>query len=110
MDFASLPLIQTLPLPLILFFIAYYHLLAPRCQTEKQRAYLLSALSSGTMSTLSLPFVWSYVNHGLAKTYLACQEGWLLRLGQFGVVFFGVYLFSKFQSPAFELELIQQWM
>ena len=75
--------------------IVYYHLLAPRFKTEKQRAYLLSTLSASAMSCISLPFLWTYVTRGFEGMYTAGQEGWMGVLGEIGVIMFGVYLFGE---------------
>lgn len=85
-----------LVLPQIIFalFAGVYWKFAPYLRTERQRAYVLSTLSSGTMTLLSLPFVWGYVAHGLHETYWASQEGWRAAVTQFGVLFFGTYLFA----------------
>lgn len=75
------------------FFLGAYHLAAPYFSTERKRAYILSTICSGTMSIISLPFVWDYVVQGLGPMYAAGQVGWKRDLGKFGVVFFGSYLF-----------------
>jgi hypothetical protein len=90
-----LPLYLTVPVPLYLSMIVYYHLLAPRFQTEKQRAYLLSTLSATIMSLVSLPFFWMYVTRGFEGMYQAGRVGWMKELGEIGVVVFGVYLFGE---------------
>lgn len=89
-----------LPCGLYAFMVIYYHLLAPRFQTDKQRAYLLSALSSGILTTISLPFVWTYATQGLGGMYEAGQTGWMGVMGYFGVNYFGVYLFGEFPTSA----------
>ncbi|KAK4687042.1 hypothetical protein P7C73_g3077, partial [Tremellales sp. Uapishka_1] len=76
------------------FFVASYAVLAPRFETEKQKAYILSTISSFTMTLVSLPFLSTYVLHGLEGVYESSQLGWKGDLGRFGVVFFGCYLFS----------------
>ena len=91
----SPPLYLTVPVPLYTTMIVYYHLLAPRFTTEKQRAYLLSSLSASVMSCLSLPFLWLYVSRGFERMYAAGQEGWMGMLAEVGVIMFGVYLFGK---------------
>jgi hypothetical protein len=75
--------------------IVYYHLLAHRFKTEKQRAYLLSTLSASVMSCISLPLLWTYVNRGFEGMYTAGQEGWMGILSEIGVIVFGVYLCGK---------------
>jgi len=94
----ALPLYLTIPIPLYATMIAYYYLLAPRFQTEKQRAYLLSTLSATIMSLISLPFLWTYITNGFEGMYAAGQEGWMGVLGEIGVLVFGVYLFGAFHS------------
>ena len=91
----SPPFYQTIPVPLYASIAIYYYLLAPRFQTEKQRAYLLSTLSASIMSCLSLPFFWTYLTRGFEGMYRAGQEGWMGVLAEVGVVVFGVYLFGK---------------
>jgi hypothetical protein len=92
------PLYYTLPIPLYTCLVIYYHLAAPHCKTEKQRAYLLSAFSASIMSCLSLPFFWYYSVRGLGGVYQAGQEGMMGVLGEIGVICFGVYLFGKSHS------------
>jgi len=94
----ALPLYLTLPIPLYATMIAYYYLLAPRFQTEKQRAYLLSTLSATIMSLISLPFLWTYITCGFDGMYVAGQEGRMGVLGEVGVIIFGVYLFGESDS------------
>jgi hypothetical protein len=91
----SPPLYFTVPVPLYLTMIVYYHLLAPRFKTEKQRAYLLSTLSASVMSGISLPFLWMYVTRGFEEMYATGQEGWVGILAEIGVIIFGVYLFGE---------------
>jgi hypothetical protein len=91
----SPPLYLTVPVPLYTTMIVYYHLLAPRFKTEKQRAYLLSTLSASVMSCISLPFLWTYVTRGFEGMYTAGQEGWMGVSGEIGVIVFGVYLFGE---------------
>ncbi|WVQ78457.1 hypothetical protein IAT38_000543 [Cryptococcus sp. DSM 104549] len=90
----NIPLSLLLPPPLFLAFFLTYLKLAPRFSSERQRAYLLSTLSSATMTLISLPFVSTYLIHGLECAFEDGQEGWMASLGQFGVVFFGTYLFG----------------
>lgn len=87
-----------LPVPLYLLMLFTYHFAAPHFRTEKQRAYVLSTCSSLVMSSLSVPFVWVYATQGLEGMFAAGQEGWMGRVGEFGVVFFGVYLFGEVAS------------
>ena len=84
-----------LPIPLYLSMMGYYHLLAPRFRTEKQRAYILSTLSSALMSCIAIPFTWIYAHEGLEGLYVRGAEGRMGRLGEIGVVLFGVYLFGE---------------
>ncbi|WVQ71788.1 hypothetical protein IAR50_001330 [Cryptococcus sp. DSM 104548] len=86
----SIPII--LPIPILL--ILSYTILAPHFVTERQRAYILSAITSGTMTLASLPFAWSYLRWGLEVTYKETQQGWMAALARIGVVFFGTYLLS----------------
>ena len=84
-----------LPIPLYLSMITYYLVLAPSFKTEKQRAYILSTLSSGLMTSASLPFIWTYGRKGLGGLYETGGEGWMGKLAEAGVVFFAVYLFGE---------------
>lgn len=79
--------------------VTYYHILAPRFKTEKQRAYILSTLSSAFMTLVSTPFVWAYVKYGVEGLYDAGSRGRMEAIGQVGVVFFGVYLFGEQLNP-----------
>ncbi|WVQ69879.1 uncharacterized protein L199_008101 [Kwoniella botswanensis] len=78
-----------------IFTLSYivYTILSPRFDTERKKAYILSSISSCTMTILSLPFFLSYLTNGLKETFEAGQEGWMGQMGWFGSVFFGVYLF-----------------
>jgi hypothetical protein len=96
----SPPLYFTVPVPLYIMMVVYYHLLAPRFKTEKQRAYLLSTLSASVMSSISLPFFWMYMTRGFEGMYNAGQEGWIGILAEIGVVIFGVYLFGESRLEA----------
>jgi hypothetical protein len=80
---------------LLALFSVYYGVVSPRFATEKQRAYLLSCVSAGTMSCISLPFVWQYARHGMSGLYKASRVGGMRSLGEFGVTFFGTYLFGE---------------
>ena len=94
----SIPTI--LPVPLYLSMVIYYHTVAPMFKTEKQRAYILSTLSSGVMTSISVPFMWTYGRKGLGGLYTEGGEGWMGRVGEVGVVFFAVYLFGESAPPA----------
>ena len=94
-DMVDMDVRLVLPPLIFALFAGVYWKCAPYFSTERQRAYILSTLSSGTMTTLSLPFVWGYVMHGLEKTYWASQEGWRAGVVQFGVLLFGTYLFGE---------------
>lgn len=94
----ALPLYLTVPGPLFMSMVVYYHLLAPRFLTEKQRAYLLSTLSATVMSIISLPFFFTYLTSGFEGMYLAGQKGWMGVLSEVGVIVFGVYLFGAYSS------------
>lgn len=93
---AGLALQARLYLSVLIGLATYYHALAPYFRTEKQRAYIMSALSSATMSVISIPFAYTYLRYGLEKAYSDSQSGWMGDLARFGAIFFGVYLFSKF--------------
>ncbi|WVQ98925.1 hypothetical protein IAU59_006056 [Kwoniella sp. CBS 9459] len=87
-----------IPLALFTAFYALYAFLAPHPQLgfakEKQRAYILSTLSSGTMTLVSIPYLWSYASVGFEETFERCQSGWMAELGRIGVLFFATYLCS----------------
>jgi len=93
--FSIAPLTWALPTAIFAGFATAYWRLAPKFNTERQRAYVLSTISSFTMTLVSLPFVCSYLFYGLETTYGAAQLGWMGALGRFGVVFFGTYLFGE---------------
>jgi hypothetical protein len=94
-ELAALPLTYTLPPPLLVLLTAFYLATARYFSTDKARAYLLSALSSFTMTTLSIPFAYLYFAYGLEAVFVAAQEGWLHQAGRVGVIFFGTYLFGE---------------
>ncbi|OCF71661.1 hypothetical protein I204_07721 [Kwoniella mangroviensis CBS 8886] len=75
-------------------FYLLYTVLSPYFDTERKKAYILSSISSCTMTILSIPFFLSYLTNGLKETFEAGQEGWMGQMGWFGAVFFGVYLFA----------------
>jgi hypothetical protein len=94
-ELAALPLTYTLPPSLLVFLTAFYLATSRYFSTDKARAYLLSALSSFTMTTLSIPFAYLYFVYGLEVVFNAAQEGWLHQAGRIGVIFFGTYLFGE---------------
>lgn len=94
-DFLPRHIAAYLPIPIFIFFALTYTTVAPYFQMEKKRAYILSTLSSATMSLISLPFVYQYTFHGLGVVYEKSQNGWMGSLARFGVVFFGTYLFGE---------------
>jgi hypothetical protein len=96
-----IPLELVLPLPLFTGYIALYRLVAPKLQTEKQRAYILSVATSFSMTVLSAPFATSYLLHGLGHTYEQAQYGWRAELVRFGTVLFGVYLVADVSPSQF---------
>lgn len=87
------PLFFSIPLFLIFFLI--YTSVAPYFATERQRAYILSTISSWFMTLASLPFSWKYARHGLSTIYEEGQIGWMGALGRVSVVFFATYLFCE---------------
>lgn len=97
----GMPLEVLLPVPLFLVYVALYQRVATRFQTEKQRAYVLSAFTSGMMTLLSLPFVASYIAHGLEATYRNAQGGWRADLARVGTIVFGVYLVADVSMTSF---------
>ncbi|RXK36233.1 hypothetical protein M231_06503 [Tremella mesenterica] len=96
-DFSSLfnlPIPLTLPIPLFIIFTITYLSFAPRFKTEKQKAYILSTLSSGSMTLISLPFLYTYLTKGFGVVMEQGEMGWMLVLGRFGVTFFATYLIA----------------
>ncbi len=82
--------------PLILgLFATCYKVFAPRFDSERKRAYVLSTISSCVMSIIAIPFVYTYLVYGLKTVYERGQDGWMGRLGVFGIMFFGTYLFGE---------------
>ncbi|WWC69267.1 uncharacterized protein I206_103205 [Kwoniella pini CBS 10737] len=75
-------------------FYFTYQTLSLKFDTERKRAYILSVISSFTMTTLSIPFFINYLRFGLERTFKDGQKGWLGMIGEFGTTFFGVYLFA----------------
>ena len=94
-DILSIPTPYFLPLPLLAFLTIAYFLAAPSFPTEKARAYVLSTLSSFTMSIISLPSIYCYLTGGLQLVYAAGSTGWMRQLGRFGASFFGTFLFGE---------------
>lgn len=96
LDVISHPLFPLFfPMPLFLIFFLIYASVAPYFATERQRAYILSTISSSFMTLASLPFIWKYARHGLGMIYEEGQSGWMGALGRVGVVFFATYLFCE---------------
>ncbi|WWD01191.1 hypothetical protein V866_008131 [Kwoniella sp. B9012] len=90
-----------------LFYILYT-ILSPRFDTERKKAYILSSISSCTMTILSLPFFLSYLTNGLKETFEAGQEGWMGQMGWFGAVFFGLTIgYLKYPS---QVGLLTGWI
>lgn len=81
-----------MPIPLFLAYAALYRAAAPRLHTEKQRAYILSAVTSFGMTLMSLPFTAAYAHSGLAVAFEQAQHGWRAEVVRFGTIVFGVYL------------------
>ncbi|ADV19429.1 hypothetical protein I305_03132 [Cryptococcus gattii E566] len=106
------PLFFSIPLFLIFFLI--YTSVAPYFATERQRAYILSTMSSWFMTLASLPFAWKYARHGLGTIYEDGQNGWMGASGRVTVVFFATYLFSDlvigyFRYPS-QVGLLTGWI
>ncbi|WVR05386.1 hypothetical protein IAU60_002400 [Kwoniella sp. DSM 27419] len=74
-------------------FALSYRFLSPKFSTDRKRAYVLSTISSCVMTITSVPFFLHYLSYGFKNTFEAAQKGWMRELGEFGVVFFGTYLF-----------------
>lgn len=96
LELGSLPPAVVLPVPLFALFCAVYRTIAPRFETEKQRAYVLSTLSSATMTLASLPFVYGYLTGGIERMWYLGNNGWTRHLADVVVAFFGTYLFCKY--------------
>ncbi|OWZ56535.1 hypothetical protein C345_01336 [Cryptococcus neoformans A2-102-5] len=115
LDVISHPLFPLFfPMPLFLIFFLIYASVAPYFATERQRAYILSTISSSFMTLASLPFIWKYARHGLGMIYEEGQSGWMGALGRVGVVFFATYLFSDlaigyFRYPS-QIGLLTGWI
>jgi hypothetical protein len=88
-----------LPIPLFLAYVALYRAAAPRLHTEKQRAYILSAVTSFGMTLMSLPFAASYAYSGLEIGFEQAQHGWRAEVVRFGTILFGVYLVADVSFP-----------
>ncbi len=58
-----LPLLLV-PIPMVFVFAGAYLLLAPLAATAKQKAYILSTISSGLMSLASLRYLTIWCTHG----------------------------------------------
>ncbi|TXT10366.1 uncharacterized protein COLE_04300 [Cutaneotrichosporon oleaginosum] len=91
----DLPLAVTLPAPLFLAMVGWYNLVAPHFVGMRKRAYVLSALSSFTMTLFSLPFVYAYFTGGLPAVWAAGEDGWTKTLADTAVASFGTYLFAQ---------------
>ncbi|OCF45396.1 hypothetical protein I317_00641 [Kwoniella heveanensis CBS 569] len=93
---SRVPSPSTILIPLVLStsFYTLYTLLAPSFPKEKQRAYILSTISSATMTSLSIPYLYTYTTMGFEGAFERCQQSWMGGLGRMGVLFFGTYLFS----------------
>ncbi|WVW82882.1 hypothetical protein I302_104894 [Kwoniella bestiolae CBS 10118] len=98
-----------LSLSLHSIFYLTYSLLSPYFDTDRKKAYILSSISSFTMTTLSIPFFVGYLTNGLEGTFKDGQDGWMGGVGWFGAVFFGVYLFGyiKYRS---QVGLLTGWI
>ncbi|WRT67320.1 uncharacterized protein IL334_004290 [Kwoniella shivajii] len=75
------------------FFLAY-QAFSPLFESERKRAYVLSSISSFTMTLLSIPLFGSYLLYGLKDTFEYAQGGWMGNWTRFAVVFFATYLFA----------------
>lgn len=84
-----------LPVPIFVALAAAYRMLAPFFPDSKSRAYILSAISSLTLTATSLPFVYAYLSGGFAAMYEAGHTGWTGHVADFIVVAFGTYLFGE---------------
>lgn len=84
-----------LAVPIYAAFALAYRKSWPRFDSERQRAYILSTISSGAMSIMSLPFLYTYLRYGMKETFEVGQSGWMGVLGRFSTIFFGTYLFGE---------------
>jgi len=51
-------------IPILLFLLVIYHLLAPLYTTPKQLSWILTTVASAGMTVASLPFIWDYLSSG----------------------------------------------
>ena len=75
--------------------LGLYHFAQDSFNSTRQKAYILSTFSAGVMTASSLPFVWTYLFHGLEVAYTAAQEGWMAALAKVAIVWFATYLTGK---------------
>lgn len=92
----ALPPILLVPVPLFAFFVVFYKTVAPRFETEKQRAYVLSCLSSLVMTLSSLPFMYGYLTGGMERVWYMGNNGWSKVFADCVIAFFATYLFGEF--------------
>ncbi|WWC60918.1 uncharacterized protein I303_103494 [Kwoniella dejecticola CBS 10117] len=90
-----------------LFYLTYA-LVSPKFDSERKKAYILSVISSFTMTVLSIPFFISYLRYGLEKTFKDGQAGWMGEMGRFSTVFFGLTIgYFKYRS---QVGLLTGWI
>ncbi|TXT13633.1 hypothetical protein VHUM_01000 [Vanrija humicola] len=94
-DLLALPPGVWTPLPILGALVAVYALAAPHFDTDRARAYILSAVSAAILSTTSLPFLYAWLTGGFGAAWEAGQSGWTAVMAQYVVAFFGVYLFAQ---------------
>ncbi|WWD16108.1 hypothetical protein CI109_100533 [Kwoniella shandongensis] len=82
-------------IPIFLFLGTAYGIFAPRFKTERQRAYVQAVITSGSMTLISIPYVYIYLRYGVESLFVESQIGWKKDLARFGVMFFGTYLFCE---------------
>lgn len=83
------------PLPVLAALVVTYVLAARRFDTDRARAYILSAISAAVLSVTSLPFVYIWLTGGFEAAWKAGQTGWTATMAQYVIAFFGTYLFGE---------------
>jgi hypothetical protein len=89
------PLVLRVPLPAATVLLTAYATISPFFPDVRARAYILSVVSSATMTLASLPFVARYLSGGLPAVWAAGQDGWTRTLSTVLIPAFATYLFSE---------------
>ncbi|KAL1411022.1 hypothetical protein Q8F55_001967 [Vanrija albida] len=93
-ELLALPPGMWTPLPVLAALVAVYAIAAPRFDSDRKRAYILSAVSAAVLSATSVPFLYTWLTGGFAAAWAAGQSGWTAVMAQYVVAFFGTYLFA----------------